>query len=1319
MTEPDSTGRTKQALGDLKRQIATRVEAESSIEATYEAAIAQAERDAIDALHELQERYGREASRLQSEYDQRRRQATSDFESNFAATESEYETRLQDIEREFESQLAAAEQVRQEAMLEATAVFDTAEKRLNQELATLKKKSSAFKIQLEEVAEDIETTVAAGIESLESRRLWRTFPDAELVTSDTDQPVARLKELQEESEEQFATLQGQIVAELFGGMRPLWLLLACWVLLAMPTVLIFGFAWSDFRWLIVSGLAAVIVTALALGGLYTIASRQTAAAHAALQRIGLEARSLFDRAKSSLEAELRQRQETCQQRYAETMARKNQDTESAEKNFQSIKETAGEEKEKQLAETNEKFPALLAELTKHRDAAIRELDEKYPPQLTALKEDFERKKKHIEAARDQRKSEIESEQQRQWQAMVHGWREGLGRFRDEIAAMNSQCSERFPPWPELSSDAWHLTNEVPPAIPIGRFYLDLREVEGGIPRDPRLAPVTTTFSLPLFLPFPENLSLLIKATGSGRTQAVEFLQTTMLRLLVALPPGRVRFTVIDPVGLGENFSAFMHLADFDELLISSRIWTETNHIDRRLTDLTEHMENVFQKYLRNEFRSIQEYNRQAGEVAEPYHFLVVANFPTNFSENAARRLVSIVTSGPRCGVYTLISYDQKQQLPFNFNMDDIEQNVASLRASSGKLLWKHPDLGEIQLRLDERPTPEQLRTIVRKVGRESKGARRVEVSFERIAPLADARWTASSKKGIDVALGRAGATKLQHLSLGSGTAQHVLIAGKTGSGKSTLLHAIVTNLALHYSPDEVEVYLVDFKKGVEFKTYATHALPHARVIAIESDREFGVSVLERLDEIMHERGDEFRREGVQDVAGFRERRPERRMPRLLLLIDEFQEFFVEDDRVAQTSALLLDRLIRQGRAFGIHVVLGSQTLSGAYTLARSTLGQVAVRIALECSEADAHVILSEENTAARRLTRPGEAIYNDASGLIEGNNPFQVAWLADEKRETYLDQINSLAEKSDRHWPRPIIFEGNVPADLADNHLLAELLQATEPPTTTAVPRAWLGSAVSIKDPVSVAFERQSGSNLIVAGRDAEAAQGVLSAALVGLSAHYLPRATADESGAAFYLLDGSPEASDESDHWQELVKSLPHTIEIASPRSADKAIAAITEELTRRQQADDDAADPIYLIVFNLARFRSLRKAEDDFGFGGMDDEKKVSPDKQFADLIREGSNFGIHLLIWCDTFANLERWLPRRSLQEFEMRVAFQMGSSDSSQLIDTPLAAKLGPHRALLYQEHVGSSEKFRPYSPPTREWLEANRDQLWRGVDFFLS
>jgi len=164
--------------------------------------------------------------------------------------------------------------------------------------------------------------------------------------------------------------------------------------------------------------------------------------------------------------------------------------------------------------------------------------------------------------------------------------------------------------------------------------------------------------VPASLAVPKQASLLIQTDRPGRAEALGTLQTVMLRLLTNLPPGRVRFTIIDPVGLGQNFAGFMHLADHDEALVGGRIWTDSEHIDARLRDLTEHMETVIQKYLRNEFETIDDYNEQAGELAEPYRFLVISDFPVGFEGDAFRRLSSILQSGPRCGVYTLILADR-------------------------------------------------------------------------------------------------------------------------------------------------------------------------------------------------------------------------------------------------------------------------------------------------------------------------------------------------------------------------------------------------------------------------------------------------------------------------------------------------------------------------------------------------------------------------------------------------------------------------------------------------------------------------------------
>src|SRR5204863_1491204 len=114
--------------------------------------------------------------------------------------------------------------------------------------------------------------------------------------------------------------------------------------------------------------------------------------------------------------------------------------------------------------------------------------------------------------------------------------------------------------------------------------------------------------------------------------------------------------------------------------------------------------------------------------------------------------------------------------------------------------------------------------------------------------------------------------------------------------------------------------------------------------------------------------------------------------------------------ISQSASVLLDRIVRQGRAFGIHVILGSQTLGGAYSMARTTIGQMVIRIALQCNEADAYLIMDDNNPAPRLLSRPGEGIYNDSAGPLEGNSPFQAVWVPDGVRDKDLRKIRERAE---------------------------------------------------------------------------------------------------------------------------------------------------------------------------------------------------------------------------------------------------------------------------------------------------------------------
>ena len=137
-------------------------------------------------------------------------------------------------------------------------------------------------------------------------------------------------------------------------------------------------------------------------------------------------------------------------------------------------------------------------------------------------------------------------------------------------------------------------------------------------------------------------------------------------------------------------------------------------------------------------------------------------------------------------------------------------------------------------------------------------------------------------------------------------------------------------------------------------------------------------------------------------------------------------------------------------------------------------------------------------------------------------------------------------------------------------------------------------------------------------------------------------------------------------------------------------------------------APPSIYLFIYNLGRFRDLRK-EDDYGFGSAEEGKPAGPGRQFAMLLREGPTLGIHTLAWSDSYSTIGRLLDRQSLRDFEMRVLFQMNATDSSSLMDAPDASRLGLHRAIFYDEGRGHMEKFRPYGLPTAEWLEA----AWAG------
>jgi hypothetical protein len=241
---------------------------------------------------------------------------------------------------------------------------------------------------------------------------------------------------------------------------------------------------------------------------------------------------------------------------------------------------------------------------------------------------------------------------------------------------------------------------------------------------------------------------------------------------------------------------------------------------------------------------------------------------------------------------------------------------------------------------------------------------------------------------------------------------------------------------------------------------------------------------------------------------------------------------------------------------------------------------------------------------------------------------------------------------------------------------------------------------------------------VLIVGQQDDAALAILTTGLVSLAAQVPPPAPLSPGGRGvggggvtppFFVVDGSPVDAPYAGYLNRLAEALPGRVRLAGWRDVPAVLGELSEELQRRQQATDAPQfAPVFLFLFGLQRFRDLRRSEDDFGFGRR--EEKATPSQQFADLLREGPGLGIHLVVWCDTLNNLNRSLDRQGLREFDLRVLFQMSVSDSSNLIDSPLAAKLGVHRAYFYSEEQGRPEKFRPYGLPPETWLAQVGERL---------
>lgn len=818
--------------------------------------------------------------------------------------------------------------------------------------------------------------------------------------------------------------------------------------------------------------------------------------------------------------------------------------------------------------------------------------------------------------------------------------------------------------------------------------------------------------MPAFIPSIGGSNLIIETSDGGKDLGIQGIKSLMLRMLALIPPGKLRFVQIDPVGGGGNLVDFMKLKEINETLVGSKVWTGQRDIENQLEQLKDHMEFIIQRLFSDDSTTIEEYNSRAGQMGQPYVMLVVINYPVNFTDSSVRHLKSIAINGPRCGIYTLMTVDEdklQEERWSDFNLDDIKgkANVIFWDRNKRHFVWNDNDFKESALSLDIAPR-EKFDLILKQVGAQAKEASKVEISFDKIISNDYNFWDDNKTiNGFKVPIGIKLEGNDQYLELGNenGMEHHCLLVGMTGSGKSNLLHVIINSLGMKYSPKEMEIYLIDFKR-VELIDYGIHKMPHVSVVATQIEREFGLDVLKKLVTEMNDRAKIFTDNQVKDIAEYRRKNKKNIMTRILLIVDEFQSYFEEDDTISQEAQDILDKIVRLGRSFGIHVLLSSQTLAGT-SLKRTTIRNMAVRIALKCDGDDSTLILADNNRAASNLSGGGAAIYNKNNGNIADNSFFQVVLLSQEKRIINLKSIENMAQEQEYVPPEPqIFFNGYGLGDQMNNPTLNGKLEAFPPTSISEKASIWLGEPTTIKKSTRVSFNSNRGNNLLIMGNKDEIAAGMLLTSLIALASQYM------QKQVSFYIVDLFSGDKVYSNTFAALRDFIPHPFQIVDARNIKSFLDEISNNVNKRIESENDSdysgnQSSTYIVFFGLQRARDL---SDEYYSGfSSSEEQRINPTQQFTNIIKEGPAVGVHTLVWCDSYRNFNDRVGKDLLREFDMRVAMKMGEDDSDDFINSRAAFKLGDYRAIYYSEGEGL-EKFQPYRLPSEEWLKLIRKQF---------
>lgn len=738
--------------------------------------------------------------------------------------------------------------------------------------------------------------------------------------------------------------------------------------------------------------------------------------------------------------------------------------------------------------------------------------------------------------------------------------------------------------------------------------------------------------IPLMIPLygHRGFTLIVEDDNQKKT-ANRAIELMAFRILCSVPDGKCKFYIIDSEKNGQSFS---NIFGFDPRILEREVWDDVTEIANGLQDIKNDIPIVQSEILTTKYKDLKEYNEQIQHSRKPFQFILIANFPGNFNSNSLDHLQSIMKNGSKSGIYVLMSYDITRRLPSfdHFNHDDFRRLSVEYDFSNNKLLnIEDSDLFNEQFYVSSicDTLPSNIDSLKNQLNQA------LDKIYQLKLDVIDKNeyWTKSSSRGITVPVGVSADNKLINLQFGDGKdVHHALIGGATGKGKTVLLHDIIINASKLYSPDELQFILMDYKEGTEFKVYSN--LPHLKVLTISGEVEFGLSIFEYLTEEIKKRGALFKNADVTDFATYKAT-DQNRLPRLLVIMDEFQVLLDPKKRVSSRISAMLEDVTRRGRSFGINLILSTQSL-GEVDISSSTLSQLGLRIAFSMPEYDCMKILHVDNVMPSEFTKAGQAVHNTAQGKKEGNTIFQAAFI---EKSQLPEIIASLPSPKCINFSKAFIFDGTRDIKFEENETLWNNIRGNNLLINDLFADSFIGEPFYLSDKhVFIRLRKQQESNVLMIGDDPGGAISVANKTIYQVILQSQP-----ESKVLLFDLFPVDSGWMGRFNFDEFAENNIHNTKIYSrSKLLDEILSQIRIELENRFE-DDSIKTRILLCIMNTNSIKDLRST-------GYD----ISPlAGKLLSIIKDGPEYGIHTILHFLNRKSFDDIFERSVYDEFENKI------------------------------------------------------------------